>query len=147
MTQNVFLKMHHSIGNFRGGSDLTTWIYRISVNCCIDSLRARKAHVDVDAPEVEGMVALNLSGHENSSLARVDLARILAQTDAQTREIVFMALAEGCGYDEIGEVVGMTGWAVSKIVNRFRKRILTQKKAWFAELFNRTGKTAAQEAA
>lgn len=137
MSQDVFLKVNRNLPRFRGGSSMSTWIYRIAVNTCIDTLRARKSRVGMEDLPLDAMVEFNLSDHGNASLARIDLGRILAETDPKTREILFMALAEGCGYDEIGEAVGMTGWAVSKIVNRFRQRILERKKAWFAELFTR----------
>jgi RNA polymerase sigma factor (sigma-70 family) len=42
ITQDVFIEIHRSIGNYKGESTLSTWIYRISVNKCLDSLRHTK---------------------------------------------------------------------------------------------------------
>ncbi|HKP94116.1 MAG TPA: hypothetical protein VJ385_00025, partial [Fibrobacteria bacterium] len=75
-------------------------------------------------------------GSADAILARIDLGRILEQTDSRTREILFLTLAEGCNHEEAGEVVGLTRWAVTKIVNRFQKKMREQKKIWFAELFH-----------
>lgn len=36
LAQEVFLKVYRQIKNFRGDSKLSTWIYRISVNTCLD---------------------------------------------------------------------------------------------------------------
>ncbi|AFS77939.1 RNA polymerase factor sigma-70 RpoD [Gottschalkia acidurici 9a] len=36
LAQEVFLKIYRQIKNFRGESKLSTWIYRISVNTCLD---------------------------------------------------------------------------------------------------------------
>ena len=36
LAQEVFLKIYRQIKNFRGDSKLSTWIYRISVNTCLD---------------------------------------------------------------------------------------------------------------
>jgi RNA polymerase sigma-70 factor (ECF subfamily) len=42
VTQDVFLKVHHQLSNFRGESQMKTWIYRITVNSSLDFLKAKK---------------------------------------------------------------------------------------------------------
>jgi RNA polymerase sigma-70 factor (ECF subfamily) len=42
LAQEVFIKVYHSIGSFRGDSAVYTWIYRITVNLCLNQLRRRK---------------------------------------------------------------------------------------------------------
>ena len=43
ITQQVFLKIFTSLENFRGEAEITTWLYRVTVNACIDEQRkARK---------------------------------------------------------------------------------------------------------
>lgn len=41
ITQDVFLKVFHSIDRFRGDSSISTWIYRIAYNCAISHCRKR----------------------------------------------------------------------------------------------------------
>jgi RNA polymerase sigma-70 factor, ECF subfamily len=136
VAQEVFLKLHRRLREFRGDSALTTWIYRIAVNTCIDALRARKSHVEYQETGMDAMVENNLAScHGDATLARIDLSRILAETDDRTREILFLALAEGCSHEDVGEVVGLSKSAITKIINRFQKRIQTRKRAWFAEIF------------
>ncbi|MEO6096433.1 MAG: RNA polymerase sigma factor [Fibrobacteria bacterium] len=140
VAQEVFLKLHRRLGEFRGDSALTTWIYRIAANTCIDALRSRKSHVrfeETGMDAMDTMVAANLAScHGDASLARIDLGRILAETDDRTREILFLTLAEGCSHEDVGEVVGLSKSAITKIINRFQKRIQTRKRAWFAEIFS-----------
>ena len=42
VVQEAFLKVHSSAPRFRGDSSLSTWVYRIAHNVCIDELRRRK---------------------------------------------------------------------------------------------------------
>lgn len=41
--QDIFLEIHRSASRFRADSKISTWIYRITVNKCLDRLRKRKA--------------------------------------------------------------------------------------------------------
>lgn len=41
ISQNVFLKVHANLKDFRGESSLSTWIYRIATNAALDRLRSR----------------------------------------------------------------------------------------------------------
>ena len=43
VTQQVFLKLMTSIGQFRGESEFSTWLYRLVVNACTDAARRRKS--------------------------------------------------------------------------------------------------------
>ncbi|MDB5047213.1 MAG: polymerase, sigma-24 subunit, RpoE [Fibrobacteres bacterium] len=137
LAQEVFLKLHTRLPAFRGDSALTTWIYRIAANCCIDALRSRRNHVAYEEANLDDMVGRNLAGHGDSVLARIDLNRILAHTDDRTREILFLSLAEGCSHEEVGDLVGMSKWAVTKTINRFKQKMQAGKKAWLSELFTR----------
>ena len=39
LTQETFVKVHRSLENFRGDSQLSTWIYRIATNTALDKMR------------------------------------------------------------------------------------------------------------
>jgi len=43
VTQQVFLKLMTSIGQFRGDAEFSTWLYRLVVNACMDAARRRKS--------------------------------------------------------------------------------------------------------
>ncbi len=43
VTQQVFLKLMTSIGDFRGDAEFSTWLYRLVVNACMDAGRRRKS--------------------------------------------------------------------------------------------------------
>jgi RNA polymerase sigma-70 factor, ECF subfamily len=47
--QEVFLRVHRSLGRFRLESRFETWLYRIATNVCLDHLR-RAAACGVDVP-------------------------------------------------------------------------------------------------
>ncbi len=57
VVQEVFLQVHRSIGRFRGQSQFSTWLHRVTVNVALQQIRRRKsqpiAYVTdpVDLPE------------------------------------------------------------------------------------------------
>lgn len=51
VSQDVFIKVFTSLRNFKGDSKLSTWIYRIAYNACLDRLKKNKkerVRVEVD---------------------------------------------------------------------------------------------------
>ena len=45
LSQDVFLRAYRGLGKFRGGSSLSTWLYRIGVNLCLNRV-SRKTSRD-----------------------------------------------------------------------------------------------------
>jgi RNA polymerase sigma-70 factor (ECF subfamily) len=66
VTQQVFLKLITSMGQFRGDAEFTTWLYRLVVNACMDTARRRKS---------EGAVATDLDLLSRPALQEQDYAR------------------------------------------------------------------------
>ena len=57
-SQEVFVKIYRSFNRFRGDAAFSTWLYRITVNTCLDTLSKRKRRLqqlDVDLTEAEEM--------------------------------------------------------------------------------------------
>src|SRR5262249_60407935 len=48
VTQQVFLKLFTSLGQFRREAEFTTWLYRIVVNADVDDQRKRRGVVHFD---------------------------------------------------------------------------------------------------
>ena len=44
ITQDVFLKAYQGLGNFKRTSQFYSWLYRITINRCIDFMRRRSKH-------------------------------------------------------------------------------------------------------
>src|SRR5512139_3415358 len=48
LAQEVFLKVHRGLPYFRGDARLSTWIYRIVANVCIEARNRRRSDVSLD---------------------------------------------------------------------------------------------------
>ena len=70
LSQEVFLKVYRNLHAFRGDSRMSTWIYVIARNHCLNSLRKR----DADPTDSAAPIPLNLEG-ENGLEAHMDLEK------------------------------------------------------------------------
>ena len=53
LTQEIFIKVHRAIDNFREDAQLYTWLYRIATNECLTFLEQKKRKSTVSLGDVE----------------------------------------------------------------------------------------------
>lgn len=103
---------------FRGDSDPTTWVYRITTNHVLNRLRSRRPQSDVDS------LPLTLhpwtTGAENQVLARRVLSHLLDRLDERGRAILFLHFVDGLDQAEVAEVLKITRRAVVKRLTKVR---------------------------
>jgi len=57
VVQDVFIKAYRKLDSFEGRSQVSTWLYRIAINRCLDILRKRKRQQTAPLDEAMGAVA------------------------------------------------------------------------------------------
>lgn len=130
LTQEVFIRMYTSIDSFRSQSSLSTWLFRIASNLCIDRFRRSKTRTtafSLDEP-IQGNDSE--SGHEipdstyepqrlleNTEMAE-QIQLSLAQLPEKLRAAVILHDVEGLPYEEIAQIVGCPlGTVKSRLFN------------------------------
>lgn len=127
--QEVFLRIYKNIGNFRGESALSTWIFRITKNVCMDFLRKRRELVSLDADE-ENAPRQDIPDHRYSpekSVERTELQRLVRQAISQMEEKYRLAITlfdiEGLSYEEIAEILDCPVGTVKSRLSRAREKL------------------------
>jgi RNA polymerase sigma-70 factor, ECF subfamily len=95
--QEAFLKVYRAMAGFDGNSAIATWMYRILINCCYDSLR-RKQH-DAEAPvtrepSIDSKVTLKIA-----------LERALDRINERPRLVFLLFEVEGLKHSEIAAIL------------------------------------------
>ena len=115
VTQDVFLKAYQGLGNFRKASQFYSWLYRITINRCIDYMRQRsKHHVISDDPVSDDIFYNHIANRYPSAPSKaVDneefyahLRRAVMQLSPKQREVFILRYREELPLKEIGRKMG-----------------------------------------
>ncbi len=124
ITQKVFLKLLTKL-DFRGDSEFTTWLYRITVNACTDEARRMNRFVDLSGVftfgELRGRAVQQLMAETSEISASVQ--REVAKLRPKLREPIVLKYVEGLSYQEIAEVLDCSIGTVASRLNRGHKQL------------------------
>lgn len=125
LTQETFLKAWEYRNKFRGDSEASTWLYRISYNCAIDYLRKTKNR-DHISPEQE-----EESGSLEKEISQRDLAdKALAHLEVEHRVVTVLFYLEDQSIKEISRILQIPEGTVKSRLNTARiemNEFLTKK--------------------
>jgi len=125
VTQQIFLKLMTSIGQFRGESQFTTWLYRLVANACIDEQRRgrRLLRFEESAP----MSRIEDRRPQERHFARVELAEsvkaAISELKPKFRLPILLKYMEDLSYEEIASVLGCSKGTVASRLNRGHKEL------------------------
>ena len=137
--QDAFLKAYLALRRFEGRSSFYTWLYRLTVNHCLDLKRRDKSdrHVEWDeeyqATAVEGSTDWSslVGGVDSVEPARVierkqlgqQLADCIADLPDGPRETLILREIEGQSYSEISKALGIPKGTVMSRLHYARKKL------------------------
>ena len=121
--QEILVNLWKGFDKFRGDSEVKTWIWRVSMNTCINQESKRKRSVqtvpltfEIDVPEASG---------EHDDQVRMLYDRITGLSIFD-RAIILLWL-EGLKYDEIAGIVGITPAALTSRLFRIKEQLKSKK--------------------
>ncbi|MBS3957758.1 MAG: RNA polymerase sigma factor [Clostridiales bacterium] len=121
VVQEVFLKMYRSLANFDGRSALSTWLYRVTRNACLDMLRAgRHRAVPVDPV---GLSLISTEDTAATAITHVALERAIRAIPQEDRDALGAVTLFGLSYREAADVLGIPEGTVKSRVFRARRAL------------------------
>lgn len=140
VAQEAFVKVYKYLDHFKGDSSFYTWLYRITVNICIDVIRkkggGRSEDVEFDesiahdTSEAQiGALGTRLGTNPQKSALRRELAdkiqEALEQIPEKHRAILLLREIEGMSYEDLAETLKIPkGTVMSRL---FHARAKVQK--------------------
>ena len=136
--QEVFVQVFKAVGQFRGDSKLSTWIYRVAVNLCKNRLKYLSRRHDGAHDALDGAHEVSTFDHARGSTlgeaARPDemvsgmqmevlVQRAISQLEPDFREVLVLRDVEDMSYEQIGEITGLPDGTVKSRIHRARGQL------------------------
>lgn len=149
MAQEVFIKLYRNLSKFDGRSKLSTWIYRVASNTCLDELKKRKRirdntkSLNEEFETADDNVVLEIKDTkplpeeeiENSEIKETLNSAILKLSD-QHKEVIILRDIEGFSYEEIADITKNSVGTVKSRLSRARAALRKILKE-YGELFEK----------
>ena len=134
LTQEVFIKVYSSINQFRGESQLSTWIYRIAITKSLDHLRAQKrkkrmAILKYLSGDDEKQIEIEAPKDQNPDVIIDNSERMKDLNDAinslpENQRVAFsLSKYDEMSSKEIAEVLSTSISAVESLIHRAKKNL------------------------
>jgi RNA polymerase sigma-70 factor (ECF subfamily) len=143
VTQEVFLRVHKALSDFRGESSLSTWIYAITANLSRNALRSRKnrSKVTVLAPKEEETGAdfwdrvadpRGTTAHQGAESGDMNRAiqKAIAALPEDYREAVILRDLEDLDYQQIAGILKTSVGTVKSRIARGRVILREKLREW-----------------
>lgn len=134
ISQEVFLKAYRSLENFRGDAKLSSWLYRITVNCFMDTRRRKKlatVPLQSDTYEENNLESVAISDADppepiekiQSSALQKHIQNALRQLSPRERMVFVLRHYQELPLKEIGDMLEIAEGTVKTLLFRAIKRL------------------------
>ena len=141
--QEVFIKVHKKLPEFRGDSKLSTWIATIAYRVAINHLKRRKPATNINDKEYDFIHEDMITEEHPQQIAEKNelknyVRQMIEKLPAQYQTVLSLYHLEEMGYKEIVEITGLPEGTVKNYIFRARKMLkelvekseLAYYKAW-----------------
>ena len=135
IAQDVFVEVFNSIGKFKGNSKLSTWIYRIATNKCLEFIRKRNTKKrfaflqsiignDIPMDKSKYFTEMNHPGIilENKEKSET-LFLAINQLSEEQRIVFTLSKIDGMSNKEIGDIINKSVSSVESLMFRAKKNL------------------------
>ena len=143
LTQEVFVQVHQSVGQFKGEAKLSTWLYRITITKALDHEKKKKRkkrfavvlqlfgeHGEVSYHPTEfNHPGVILDNKENAA----NLFKALQQLPANQRIVFTLSKIEGLSNNEIAVIMDTSFYAVESLLARAKTNLKQRLKNYYTQ--------------
>ncbi len=123
LAQEVFLRVHRAIGEFRGEAKLSTWLYAIASRLCLNRLASGERRMARHGDEaLTRLASREISPAEEVERSELETAlhRAIAALSDERRMVVVLRDLEGLSYEEIAAALELELGTVRSRLHRAR---------------------------
>lgn len=121
LAQEVFIKVWENLRFFRNDSSISTWIYRITVNCCLLELRKKKTVPIANHLSHLEDIETNFTDDKEWQLSQMH--RCISTLKAENKSIILLEL-EGLPQKEIADIMGLSHETIRVRIHRIKNELI-----------------------
>lgn len=123
--QNTFIKVWHHLGDFRGGSQLYTWLYRIATNEALTFLYKQRRKFFLPLVDVERKLSQELETDPlfNGDAIQLKLQQAILTLPEKQRVVFNLKYFDEMKYEDMSEVLGTSVGALKASYHHAVKKI------------------------
>jgi RNA polymerase sigma-70 factor (ECF subfamily) len=127
--QESLIKIYKSIASFRGEASFSSFVYRLTVNTCIDFLRKRKNDISIEASIEDGMSFEDKSNADDPVKAYINsdlnenIQNALQKLDEEQRILIVLKDIQGFSYEDISQILKISMGTVKSRLFRGREKL------------------------
>lgn len=136
-TQEIFVKILLNLSKFGGKSKFSTWIYSITYNFCIDSIRKKKKDKSVLVDDLTNEHDTADDGVEDRFIMEMNVKRlkvILDKIPITDKAILLMKYQDEMSIKEISEILGKSESAIKMKIKRAKQKFKKTHKENYTEI-------------
>ncbi len=141
VTQEVLVRLHHSLGRYRVEARFTTWLYRITQNAARDRLRSRhrRRRLALEAEPVSDAEGAGSAGHVLGAELGAVVRRFLASLPERQRQVLDLVDLQDHTPTEAARMLGLDAGTVRAHLHRARRTMRSHVLAHYPEFARGTG--------
>lgn len=122
LSQQTFIKVWNHGSSFKGDSDISTWIYRIAVNCCLGQIKKKRPlKLEIDPAIMDNSEDAN--EEENPAKNIQQRYGCIDQLKTINKTVILMEL-EQIPQEEIATTLGYSHGSIRTRLSRIREALL-----------------------
>ena len=132
IAQEALIKAYKNIDKFDFNSSFSTWLYRITVNACIDEMRRRKGResISIDAEDEESGLAVQIEdtslGAEERVIQNETVSEVRTAIDKLSEEhktVIILRDLQDMTYEQVAQTLDLSIGTVKSRLARARKSL------------------------
>jgi RNA polymerase sigma-70 factor (ECF subfamily) len=120
VVQDLFVRLPGIVSEFRGESQLGTWLYRVAHNMCLNRLQQAKNRAKLEWENAEDLAP---RGREGSVEISDLLSKALAGLDPETRSLLWLKEGEGVPLKELSDIFKLPEGTIKSRLSRARDKV------------------------
>ena len=135
VVQETFVRLWKHLSRYRPEVKLSTWLYKIATNLCLDHLRSahhKKSQRTVDTDEI--IISAETADKDVMATEfRMAVREFSAALQPKQKAVFVLRELEGLSVEEVGDILSMSPDAIKSNLYHARTQITKWMKEYYAE--------------